>query len=217
MSLELLALFGALLITLTASLMLILDDWRVNVGLLALQYVGAFTLVVLEWPLALSISHLVAGWIAGAVLGMAMLSLPTQVHKLQDIESPTTEGSRLVRGLRLSSTDVPNIIFIGLAILLIALAVFSQVPLIITWIPGISRLQAWGGLILIFLGLLHLGFYSQPLRVTIGLLTLFTGFLIIYAAINLTALAAALSATITLGLALSGAFLSLAPHMEPGE
>ena len=217
MSLELLALFGALLITLTASLMLILDDWRVNVGLLALQYVGAFTLVVLEWPLALSISHLVAGWIAGAVLGMAMLSLPTQVRKLQDIEGSTTEKSRLVRGLRLSSTDVPNLIFISLAILLVALAAFSQVPRIVTWIPGLSRIQAWGGLILIFLGLLHLGFYSQPLRVTIGLLTLFTGFLILYAAINLTALAAALSATITLGLALSGAFLSLAPHMEPGE
>ena len=217
MGFELLALFGALLITLTSSLILIFDDWRVTVGLLALQYVGAFTLVALEWPLALSISYLVAGWIAGAVLGMAMLSLPTQVRKLQDIEGSTTPSSRLVRRLRLTSTDVPNLIFISLAILLVALAVFAQVPRLVTWIPGLSRIQAWAGLILIFLALLHLGFYSQALRVTIGLLTLFTGFLILYAAINPTTLAAALSATITLGLALSGAYLSLAPHMEPGE
>jgi hypothetical protein len=217
MALNLLALVGALLITLTSSLMLIFDDWRINVSLLALQYIGAFTLVALEWPLALSISHLVAGWIAGTVLGMAMLSLPTQVRKLQDIEGSTTESSRFARRLRLTATDAPNLIFIALAILLISLAVFSQVPRIVTWIPGLSRIQAWGGLILIFLGLLHLGFYSQPLRVTLGLLTLFTGFLILYVAINPTTLAAALSATITLGLALTGAFLALAPYMEPGE
>jgi hypothetical protein len=55
------------------------------------------------------------------------------------------------------------------------------------------------------------------LRVTLGLLTLFTGFLVLYAVVNPTTLAAALSATITLGLALSGAYLSLSPHMEPGE
>jgi hypothetical protein len=179
--------------------------------------VGAFILVALIWPLALSISLLVAGWIAGAVLGMAMLSLPGPVSKLEDVERSASRRSRLVRGLRLGSGRAPNLIFIILAIFLVALAVFSQIPRLTGWIPTLSRMQAWGGLILIGLALLHLGFYTQPLRVTLGLLTLFSGFLILYTAANLTTLAAALSAMITLGLALSGAYLSLAPHMEPGE
>lgn len=217
MSFEPLALIGALLISITSSLMLIFDDWRANVGLLALQYIGAFTLVGLEWPLALSISHLIAGWIAGAVLGMAMLSLPSQTSKRPEAEQSAAERSRLARSLRLGGSRAPNLIFIVLTIFLIALTVFSQVPRLSGWIPGLSRTQAWGGLILIGLALLHLGFYAQPLRVTLGLLTLFTGFLILYAAINPTTLAAALSATITLGLALSGAYLILSPHMEPGE
>ena len=217
MSLEPLTYLGAALVTITASLMLIVDDWRANVSLLAIQYIGAFTLINLEWPLAMSISHLVAGWIAGAVLGMAMLSLPGQATGLEDVEQSTVKNSRLARRLRLGSSRAPNLIFLILAIFLIALAVFSQLPRISDWIPGLSLTQAWGGSILIGMALLHLGFYSQPLRVTTGLLTLFSGFLVLYAAINITTLAAALSATIALGLALTGAYLSLAPHMEPGE
>lgn len=217
MSFEPLALIGALLVSITSSLMLIFDDWRINIGLLALQYIGAFTLVGLEWPLALSISHLIAGWIAGAVLGMAMLSLPGQAGKPQTGERSATNLSRLRRSLRLGSSRAPNLTFLLLTLFLTALAAFSQVPQLASWIPGLSRTQAWGGLILIGLALVHLGFYDQPLRVTLGLLTLFTGFLILYAAIHLTTLAAALSATLTLGLALSGAYLILSPHMEPNE
>lgn len=217
MSIEPLAYLGAALVTITASLMLIVDDWRANVSLLAMQYIGVFTLINLEWPLAMSISHLVAGWIAGAVLGMAMLSLPNQVSKMEDVEQPAVERNRLTRRLRLGSNRAPNLIFLILTIFLVALAVFSQIPRISDWIPGLSLTQAWGGSILIGMALLHLGFYSQPLRVILALLTLFSGFLILYAAVNITTLAAALSATIALGLALSGAYLSLAPHMEPGE
>jgi hypothetical protein len=217
MSFEPIALFGAVLVSITSALILIVDDWRANLGLLALQYVGAFSLVGIEWPLALSISHLVAGWIAAAVLGMAMLSLPSQVSQLQDIERTAAETSRLARRLRLGSDRAPNLIFIILTILLIALTVFSQIPRLMDWIPGLRLAQAWGGLILCGMALLHLGFYSQPLRVVIGLLTLFTGFLVLYAVVNPTTLAAALSATITLGLALAGAYLTLSPHMEPGE
>jgi hypothetical protein len=217
MSIEPLAYLGAALVTITASLMLIVDDWRANVSLLAMQYIGTFTLISLEWPLAMSISHLVAGWIAGAVLGMAMLSLPSQINKMEDIEQSTVGESRFARRLRLGSNRAPNTIFLILAIFLAAVAVFSQFPRVLVWIPGLSLTQAWGGSILIGMALLQLGFYSQPLRVTLGLLTFFSGFLILYAAVNITTLAAALSATIALGLALSGAYLSLATHMEGSE
>ncbi|OGO38811.1 MAG: hypothetical protein A2W35_17465 [Chloroflexi bacterium RBG_16_57_11] len=216
MSLELMAFFGAILVTITACLMLIIDDWRLNVSLLAIQYVGVFALILQVWPLAMSISHMVAGWIAGAVLGMAILSLPQPVGEIKDIEQSEPSTGRLARRLRLGSDRAPNVIFLLISIFLVALAVFSQTPRVSGWIPGLSLTQTWGGLILIGIALLHLGFYSQALRVTIGLLSLFSGFLILYSAINITTLAAALSATIALGLALSGAYLTLAPSMEPG-
>jgi hypothetical protein len=217
MGFDLISVFGAILVTITASLMLIIDDWRVNVSLLAIQYLGAFALILQVWPLAMSISHLVAGWIAGAVLGMAILSLPQPAGRAKGAEPSGPSTSRLARSLRRGSDSAPNVIFLLLSIFLVALAVFSQTPRVASWIPGLSLTQAWGGLILIGIALLHLGFYSQSLRVTIGLLSLFSGFLILYSAINITTLAAALSATIALGLALSGAYLTLAPHMEPGR
>ena len=217
MSFELIGLLGAILVTITASIMLISDDWRVNVSMLAIQYIGAFALILQVWPLAMSISHLVAGWIAGAVLGMAMLSLPHHAGETKDLEHSGRSTSQLAYRLRLGSDRSPNIIFLLLSIFLVALAVFSQTPRLSNWIPGLGLTQAWGGLILIGIALLQVGFFAQSTRVTIGLLTLLSGFLILYSAVNITTLAAALSATMTLGLALSGAYLTLAPHMEPGQ
>jgi len=217
MSFELIGLFGAILVTITASITLVINDWRVNVGLLAIQYVGAFALILQVWPLAMSISHLVAGWIAGAVLGMAILSLPQHGGETDNLEHSGRSTGQLAQRLRLGSDRAPNLIFLLLSIFLVALAVFSQTPRLSSWIPGLSLTQAWGSLILIGLALLQLGIYSQPTRVTIGLLTLLSGFLILYSAVNITTLAAALSATMALGLALSGAYLTLAPYMEPGQ
>jgi hypothetical protein len=217
MSLTLVGLFGAVLVTMTASLMLIIEDWRINVSLLAIQYIGAFALILQVWPLAMSISHLVAGWIAGAVLGMAIISQPQPTEQKTYYEQPVGWTSRLRRRLRLGSDRAPNGIFLLLSIFLVVLAVFSQTPRMSNLIPGLSLTQAWGGLFLIGISLLHLGFYSQPVRVITGLLSLFSGFLILYSAINSSTLAAALSAIIVLGLALTGAYLSLAPFMEPGQ
>lgn len=217
MNFESFAIPGALLVTLTASLMLILDDWRFNIGLLAIQYLGVFALIGQNWPLAMNLSLLVAGWIGGAVLSMAMLSLPEQPEKQPDIEQSADRISRLRRRFRRGADYTPNWVFLLLSISLVALVVFSQMPHLVEWIPGLGYRRAWGGLILIGTALLHLGFYSQPLRVTIGLLTLFSGFLILYTVVNVTTLTAALSATISLALALTGAYLSLAPYMEPRE
>jgi hypothetical protein len=182
MSFELIGLLGAILVTITASIMLISDDWRVYVDLLALRYQGLCCCCRL---LAMSISHLVAGWIAGAVLGMAMLSLPYHPGETKDIEHSGRSTSRLAYQLRLGSDRSPNIIFLLLSIFLVALAVFSQTPRLSNWIPGLGLTQAWGGLILIGIACFSLVLRSIR-RVTIGLLTLLSGFLILYSAVNIT-------------------------------
>ena len=55
--------------------------------------------------------------------------------------------------------------------------------------------------------MLELGITVQPLRVTIGLLTVLCGFEILYASIENSILVAALLSVINLGLALVGAYL----------
>ena len=72
-------------------------------------------------------------------------------------------------------------------------------------------------LILMGMGLLQLGFTGQPLRTIIGLLTLLSGFEIIYVSVETSTLVAGLLASVNLGLSLVGAYLLVAPTMEETE
>ena len=80
---------------------------------------------------------------------------------------------------------------------------------------GLSLPVAWGGLLLIGLGLLHLGITSDTFQVIVGLLTVLAGFEILYAAVESSALVTALLAVVNLGLALAGAYFMSVNHEEP--
>lgn len=211
MDFESLALLAAVLVTLTSLAVLIVTDWRISIGLLAAQYIGVFVLAALEWPLAMAVVKLVAGWMAGAVLGMAMVSLPELSGKTDPTYSISTLPGRY-------STATPSSrLFYLLAAAVVGLVVVSQTPRVTILLADIRLEQVWGGLILIGLGLLRLGFTAQPLPTTLGLLTLFSGFEILYARLEAAPLTAGLLAGINLGLALAGAYLLLASHMEEAE
>lgn len=74
-----------------------------------------------------------------------------------------------------------------------------------------------GSLLLIGMGLLHLGITAHVLRVTIGLMTVLSGFEIIYSAVEDSVLVAALLAVINLGLALVGSYLLIASSSKGAE
>ena len=204
----------ALVVSLTALLLLITRDWRASVGLLAVQYVGVFFLVAIHWPLAMAVTKLIAGWMASAVLGMAALSIPgTQPNAAGIILSSNREG----HSQSIASDRGLNKLFFILAASLVGMAVLSQLSRVTTLIPGIEVGQALGGLILIGLGLLKLGFADQLLDSILGLLTTFAGFEILYAVIEATPSTAGLIAGVTLGLAFTGAYLLVAPYMREEE
>jgi len=100
---------------------------------------------------------------------------------------------------------------------LVAMVVASSAPRVARWMPGVESEQVWGGLILIGIGLLHLGLTAQPLRVVLGLLTVLSGFEILYAAVESATLVAGLLAGVNLGLALVGAYLLVSPSLESAE
>jgi hypothetical protein len=183
------------LISITTLFLLLSVDWRLSIICLALQYVGVFLIVALSWPLSLAVVKLVAGWMAGAVLGMALIGAPG--------------NNSLESGINLA-----NILFRIMAALLIGLIVLSLAPKVTIWIPGIGIGQVMGGLILIGMGSLQLGLTDQPLRVILGLLTVFAGFEIFYAAVETSTLVSGLLAIVNLGLALAGAYLIVVPERE---
>jgi len=188
--------FGAIvLVSLTSLYILISRDWRFSIGALAIQYVGVFLLVGTAWPIELAVTKMVAGWMAGAILGIAVASNPeTRV----DIEQPLKFGT----SFRLLSAAI------------FALMVTSVVLHSGELLTSISFVIQWGSFFLIGIGLLQLSLTSHPLRVVIGLLTVLSGFEIIYATMESSVLVTGLLAGVNLGLALVGAYLLVAPAME---
>jgi hypothetical protein len=192
---EQLVLISVILITITATWMLLSKDWRMNIGLLGIQYLCLFILVATVWPFLQAASILFSGWIACTVLGMANLSLPEEQQ-------------------RISMRETVNPLFNFLASMIVFLLVFTFTPRISTWIPNSGFLLSWAALILIGLGLLRLALDPSPLSTTIGLLTILSGFEILFISLTSSQLSTGLLAGITLFIALAGAYLLIAPFME---
>lgn len=183
------------LIFITASFLLISWDWRLSITFISIQYVGVFFLVAVSWPIEIAVVKVISGWMAGAVLGLAMTNVPQDEWK----ESPLIAS---------------NVIFRILAASIAGLFAITAGASMVRLFPEVSTSQAYAGIIMIALGLLHLGLTTKPFRVILGLLTVLGGFEILYAAVESSILIAGLLATVTLGLAAVGAYLLTAPTLE---
>jgi hypothetical protein len=182
-------------ICLTSSIILVTRDWRYCIGALAVQYIGVFILVNTSWPVEMAVVKMVAGWMAGAILGIAMSSIP---DSLREYENRVALGL----GFRIISA------------IILALTITSLVFHSSTWFSMISTPILWGSFILIGFGILQLSLTSHPFRVILGLLTSLAGFEIIYASIETSSLVTGLLAGVNLGLALVGSYMIIAPTME---
>jgi hypothetical protein len=165
-----------------ALLMLLSDSWRWTIAGLAIQYLVVFLLVAQIWPIGLAAIKLVAGWLAGVLL--SMVNSPAQLEE-------TFFSPRSARIFRLFSAGM---------ILMIVFAVIPSVNILLP-IPYHYLLI---GLMLIGMGVLQFGISQLHLRVILGLLTLLSGFEVIYSCLEGSALLAAILAAITLALGLIG-------------
>ena len=179
-------------ILLTSIIILISRDWRMLLAGLAVQYVAAFWLVTRHLPFVMGSAKLITGWMVVAALGMTRLGLSNTEEKA---EEPYLLSGRWFRG-----------ILIGI----VALVTAGATSRIETSIPGLGVQVIAGSLLLIGAGVIHLGVTSDILRVTLGLLTMLTGFEILYAAVESSILVAGLLAITNLGLGIAGSYLLLA-------
>jgi len=142
------------LLSITSVLLLVSQNWRMSMISLAIQYLAVFWLVALVWSINMAMAKLVTGWMVIAIIAA---SQPTNDYH-----------DRKFAG-------VSGILIKLLSTVMIGLLVFSIAPELSKVIPtGMSLL--WGGLILIGMGLLQLGFSSRISRIFLGLFTLLSGF-----------------------------------------
>ncbi|GAB4457484.1 MAG: hypothetical protein Kow0070_09720 [Anaerolineales bacterium] len=181
-----------LLLTAATSVgILLAHHWRWLVIFLAAQYVGIFVLALQHLPLGMATVKVIAGWMGAAVLAMTRSNFEEE----EDASESLLPQGRL---FRLIAAAIVNLV------------AFAAAPQVDAAMGGAGSTVSSGSLLLIGMGLLHLGITDQPMRVTAGLMTVMAGFEVLYAAVENSVLVAALLATINLGLALTGAYLMTA-------
>lgn len=174
------------LIVMTAMVILVFRDWRVNAAALGVQYLAAFVLVTLSWPIGMAVAKLITGWMATATIAITCM-------RQKNEESPPEPAASLI--------------FRGLAGLLIVLLIFILAPAVQEDVfPQIELMIIQGGLMLLGMSLMQLGTNSEPYLVIISLLSFMSGFEVIHAALELSTLLTGLFVVVNLGLALVGVY-----------
>ena len=194
-----LSFFVITLIIVTSVGVLLVRDWRWLIIFLSAQYVGVFILTLQHWPLGMATVKIIAGWMSAAILGMTRSNLNEEDEAQRYSVLPQGRFFRLV------------------AAGAVALIAFTAAPRVDSMMADAGMEVVIGGLLLVGMGLLHLGVTDHVLRVDIGLMTVLAGFEVIYASVETSILVAALLAVINLGLALAGSYLMIASNAEELE
>jgi len=172
-----------------ASLILFLNlSWRWNIIALSIQYVGVFWLVLTLWPTGLAAVKLVSGLMSGAIIG-------------------SSASEEIINGKTIQFSSKGEIRFKAVLWFVTLLMVFAIIPKITVWLP-IFGYVLLGSLLLIGIGLLQLSIANETYRIIFGLLTVLSGFEIIYAGLESSVLVAGVLSIITLGISFIGVFIT---------
>jgi hypothetical protein len=185
-----------LLLGATSVGILLARDWRWLIIFLSVQYVGVFILTLQHWTLGMATVKVIAGWMGAAILSMTSSNMD---------EDEITDSLPQGRSFRLVAAGV------------VGLIAASGAPRVDVMMADAGLAVSAGSLLLIGMGALHLSVTDQPLRVTVGLMTVLAGFEILYSAVETSILVAALLAVINLGLTLAGSYLMIASSAREAE
>ena len=177
---------------------MLVRDWRWLIIFLAAQYAGMFILTLQHWPTGMAAVKVIAGWMGAAILGMTRSNLVENENNLEDA-LPKGRMFRLI------------------AAGLVGIIVLTGTPIVDAMMADAGLAVSAGSLLLIGMGLLHLSITDRILPVTASLMTVLSGFEILYSAIESSTLVAALLAVINLGLALAGSYLMIASNAQEPE
>ena len=183
---ELLSNLSFIIIVITGVIILIFRDWRFNAVALGLQYLAAFALFNLSFPIGIAVVKLIVGWMATAAIAITCI----RQLKLKDASEPTS-----------------SLFFRAMIGLLTIIVVFILAPSIQeTVFPGVRLVILQSGFMLMALAIMQLGTNADPYLTIISLLSFISGFEIIHAALEISTLLNSLLVVVNLGLALVGVY-----------
>lgn len=160
-------------------------------------YLGVFLILLVQTPGGTGISELAAIRLVGGWMSLAVL------------------GATASQGVRRTSEEDAGFIFRFLLFGLIFLVSWSLSTGTMEWIPGAAFEGAVLGVVLLFSGMIRTGLVHGPLQIILSLLSGFSGFELLFSAVDSSALMAAMLAVSNLGLALTGAYLGSQAAQEP--
>ena len=194
---QILSTFAFVIITITSMVNLIIRNWRINAVALAVQYLAAFILVNLSWPIGMAVIKLIVGWMAAAAIALSGMR--------QNQNNPPTEPTA-------------SFLFRGLAGLLVILVIFIISPRMQESIfPDLDLVLVQAGLMLLGMALMQLGTNADPHLNIKSLLSLLSGFEVVHAALERSTLLTGMLAIVNLSLALAGVYFITQTSTEGGS
>jgi hypothetical protein len=187
-----LALVPSLAVAMTAGLLVVLDDRRLTLAALAVQYLFVAWLAAAALPLGVAAAKLAAGLLACLVLGVSTAGMGWRAAGERAGALPTGPTFRWI------------------AVLLVAIVAFAIGRDGWEAIPSLRPNVALGAMFLLTLGMLQIGITDDTLRVGVGILTLLSGFEVAYTAVETALAVMALLASVHLGVALVVSYLMVA-------
>jgi hypothetical protein len=184
----------------TAGILVVSRDWRLNVIALTVQYFFVVLLLTRQIHLEVAAVKGLVGWL------ICMVFYLTE-RRADALERPagTEESAPAQRWLRWAMSARAS--FSLLAVILITVAAYTaalRIPLPETEVPRDITLACY---ILAGLGLLLIGISESPMQVGLGLLTFLSGFDLFYVAIEPSLAVAGLLGGVSFLIALAAAYL----------
>lgn len=185
-----LAFIPAVIAVLCALYNLVRRSWLTNLISLAIQFVAMFVVILSVWVFSVAIIKLIVGLVSVGIIAYSLSSL--DMLKTAERFVPLRAGE-FFRA------------FIGLCLILFILIFQPQVQAII--FPRSPQALLFCALSIMSISLLQLSLKSEPFYVLIGLLGFLTGFELLYASLEYSALLEGFLTVIKLGLALVAPYL----------
>lgn len=202
---------AAMLVLLTAVIIILSWDWRVSVTALAIQYFAVALLYADILPPQLAIIKLLVGWFVCLIL----LITARQVHwgGVPDDITPEEEAQfHHIEFVKMGPVRVPKSFPIRTLLVAVAiLIIFWWTQWSVTDLPVFADAADYLTLAintLVGLGLLGLATTTEPLKAGMGLLMFLAGFELFYASLEQAAIIFALLAAVNLVIAVVIAYLT---------
>jgi hypothetical protein len=198
--LSFLAAVGVAGVFITAGLLVVSRDWRINVIALTVQYFFVALLLARQIRLEVAAVKGLVGWLICMVFYLTERRASTLQQAAASEESPPTQRwRRWAMSARAS--------FSLLAVILIAVAAYTAALRLPLSESLISRDITLACYLLAGLGLLQIGLNEMPMQVGFGLLTFLSGFDLLYVALEPSLAVAGLLGAVSFLIALAAAYL----------